>query len=747
MADAVYTFGADTTELVKGIQQVADNTNTMANSMTAVLSRVGGAFEGVKAIAETVWQGVRAAIEATLEPAQRVEQVAVKLGQQMGSVTGGKELASMLELDSANGTKSLEELAKAAGSLSTQMKDPESLRQWVAVLHDISEGSGVSMDTLAGSIQKALATGQAASRSVMPLISAGIPIIQELSKETGIACDEIMAAMKRGEISAGSYMAALQRLTAEGGKYEGMAAQMSNTGKGSVATMWASLEIVLGKIGEMFNSIITPVVQNIASWLQSIAPQVESWVQSFYEAVKPNIAATLDFLGALWEVVKAVGGVLASLLKSLPVLGAWKLQTMVQKGVIQTLTVVLKGLAVVIEAVAKGLNYILGGVLVDEMVAQNEKLRESRERLAKQEEQAAHTGQDGAAASSALAAALGEEAAAAGKAGKAWSDLAEQREAAQRQRTEKLAGMWWQREEKTREGMWNTMDPRDAITSILSTVYKGSKADVLKRMQEISDNRRHATEEELVEYQELARVADLIAQQEARQEKLAEERLKLKQQVNEAEGRYAEKQEAALAATKGLAAEEELLRDKLRALGVEGADVVAAIGRKVVELSREDVKGNKVAIEQLQALREGWDQLTEKKARFARTQRGDLTELKARALEGMGRNDEARRLREKEKVERRIEELRNQGASKRLATEQAILESEVARLNQIDALMQRSRGTVGTHGSGYGNGYFARSFGGDQLSEAKKSNQYLARIERLCEKLNQSTGKQAFVLS
>ncbi|MDO4818068.1 MAG: hypothetical protein Q3986_06545 [Akkermansia sp.] len=747
MADAVYTFGADTTELVKGIQQVADNTNTMANSMTAVLSRVGGAFEGVKAIAETVWQGVRAAIEATLEPAQRVEQVAVKLGQQMGSVTGGKELASMLELDSANGTKSLEELAKAAGVLSAQMRDPESLRQWVAVLHDISEGSGVSMDTLAGSIQKALATGQAASRSVMPLISAGIPIIQELSKETGIACDEIMAAMKRGEISAGSYMAALQRLTAEGGKYEGMAAQMSNTGKGSVATMWASLEIVLGKIGEMFNSIITPVVQNIASWLQSIAPQVESWVQSYYEAVKPNIDATMDFLGALWEVVKAVGSVLASLLKSLPVLGAWKLQTTIQKVVIQELTVLLKGLAIIIDLVAKGLNYLLGGVLVDEMVAQNDKLRESRERLAKQEEQAASAADSSAAGALASAAALGEEADAASKASKQWHELARARWAAEKQRADKVADMSGERFVKAREAKWNTMNPADAITSILSTVYKSSKADVLKRMQEIEEHGSSMSEDEYYLYQRLSYVLEQIGKQEARQEKLAEERLKLKKQVNEAEGRYAEKQAAALAATKGLAAEEELLRDKLRALGVEGADVVAAIGRKVVELSREDVKGNKVAIEQLQQLREGWDQLTDKKARFARTQRGDLTELKARALEGMGRNEEARRLREKEKVERRIEELRNQGASKRLATEQAILESEVARLNQIDALMQRSRGTVGTHGSGYGNGYFARSFGGDQLSEAKKSNQLLQRIARLCEKLNQGTGNQAFVLS
>ena len=149
----------------------------------------------------------------------------------------------------------------------------------------------------------------------------------------------------------------------------------------------------------------------------------------------------------------------------------------------------------------------------------------------------------------------------------------------------------------------------------------------------------------------------------------------------------------------------------------------------------------------LQDMRKAWVDLTARKEAYARTRVNDLQELKASALEAAGRTDEARKLREELVMQKRIEELRNAGASKRAAMEQAMLEREIRAVKEAADLADKSRGVVGTSGSSYGNGYFARSFGGEQLNETKKLTGLVQRIETLIKKNNNSKQSTVYRLA
>lgn len=748
-ADAVYTFGADTAQLTKALQDVANNTNTMANSLSGIMSRVGTAFMGVKAVAETAMQVVTKAIEATLEPAQKVELAATRLGVQLGSMSQGKELADLLNLDSANGTKSLEELAKVAGTLSNQFKDTASIREWVGVLHDISEGSGVAMDTIASAIQKTAATGTAASRSVLPLISGGIPIVKELAAVTGIAADDIQGALKANAISADDFFAALKRLTAEGGKYHDMAQTMSNTGKGSIDTMWASLGIVLGKVGDIFNKTLTPVVQKIGAWLQDIAPKVEAWATAYYNAIKPNLDATMDFLGGLWEVIEGVGSFIAEIIKCPVIMALWKGRMEACRVVLEALGKVLEIVGKALKGLAMALNYLLGSFLTDDLVAKDAEVAEAARRHEELAAKTAQTAQDVAGAIGDEADALDGEAEATHKAAKGHDALAEaiKRETDARKRVDAARDDQDARRMKAQEATWAAMSPQDAITSILGTYQRDSKAAIIREMQELADG-RYMDEFEQARYERLAYALDQIT---AAEKRLANEREHARtalRGVMSDEEAWARDQAWATAQTHGLAAAQKHLRGEIEALaGPLGSDVVGGITERIKELAEADAEGNKEAIDMLQDMRKAWVDLTARKEAYARTRVNDLQELKASALEAAGRTDEARKLREELVMQKRIEELRNAGASKRSAMEQAMLEREIRAVKEAADLADKSRGVVGTSVSSYGNGYFARSFGGEQLNETKKLTGLVQRIETLIKKNNNSKQSTVYRLA
>lgn len=739
MADAVYTFGADVSAITKSLQQVAQNTSTMANSWTAVLARWGQAFQAVQQVATTVCSAISSAMDSCLEPARKLEDAATRLGVQLGSMQLGQDVARQLELMSANGTKSLDELARAAGALSgISGGDMGELVSLVAMVQDIAEGSGVSMATLAGTINKVGLAGKVTTRDLRPLVAAGGPIADALANEIGVAAADLQDELKEGTVSAEQLIRAMRSLTEEGGKYHRMAATMSNTGSGSLATMWASLDIVLGKIGQKVNTAITPVVQAVSAFLQRLAPQVEQWLDAWLAQVEPLSGSIMEMGHALWQVISAVGELLASVVKSPVVLGLMVQQLQNAATVCKVLATSMEILAGMIKGLAYVVNMVGGGFLADNAIAGAERAAEAAKRLREMQAK-------GAAPAQADGGEDAERRAAQDKA-RAESMLREAEEAAKR--SQQIVESTIKLRRKLQESAWEAMAPADAIASVLSTVAKKSKQELLDAMASIQDAAWNGTAsaEQLGEYEQLERALESIGRHEERQKKLVEERKKALQDLAKEEARYESRKLWETAQKNGLLAQEKTLRDELARVGqVGGEDVGKAASQRMEQLAKEDAKKNAAAIAQLREIRDMWDDLVQRKQEYARTQTAALTGLRADVLEYQGKDDAAAKLRAEQEVAERIEELRNEGASKRIAMEQALLEQEVKKLREIDGIA-RQIGSVGTRGAGYGNGYYSRVFGGDQLSETRKSNQLLTRIEQLVTKISNKKTSNVAIL-
>lgn len=163
-----------------------------------------------------------------------LEDVSKQLGVMMGSSADGSALASSLQRLATNGVVGMQELQSAA--LIGSFDDPGQIAQWVARFADISAGSKLSATRLA---------------EVM-----------------GKSVDEVVKLGAEGKVSSEALLAAFVALTAEGGKFHDLNAEMSNTTAGSWETLKASFQEILAEAGQVLTGIVRPILQALASLLQ-----------------------------------------------------------------------------------------------------------------------------------------------------------------------------------------------------------------------------------------------------------------------------------------------------------------------------------------------------------------------------------------------------------------------------------------------------------------------------------------------
>lgn len=292
--DAVVNIGADGSAFSRAMQDIAKNTDTMANSIGAQLARVGQAFNGLA----TVGHAAARAVSAVTAPAAEIEDAAAALSVMLGNDTAAaKDLAVNLQLMAANGKIGMEDLFGAARALSNVYKDKTHLEHWVGVFADIAAGSKVSASRLGEFVARLNDTGKV---ELNELANAGIPIFEALGRVTGKNTEELRKMGAAGEISTGQLLAAFKALTAEGGKYHELNATLSNTTKGSFDTLSASISACAGMLGAPINDAMRPILQELAALLQEMRPQMEDVAEAvgkFFQGAATLARPLIDALG------------------------------------------------------------------------------------------------------------------------------------------------------------------------------------------------------------------------------------------------------------------------------------------------------------------------------------------------------------------------------------------------------------------------------------------------------------------
>lgn len=658
--DAEINVGANGEAFTKEMAKLAKNTDTMANSITARLARLGGAWQAIKGpldklgnIGKSVFTGISDSIEKAA--AQETLQVA------FGVLLKGEEQAlnflEQLNEYAAKTPYSIDSISASAKTLlsMTALSGDEALAV-IKQLGDVSAMTGKDLNELAQLYAKAVNTG-VDNVIVKQLANAGFDLKGYIAQIQGISYEEVGEKISKGVIGIEHFNAALKLATAEGGKFYEGTGRLAETAAGKWSTMMDNVSQAMTRFGE--------------GVLPSLKPAMDAITEAIQQAV-PAVAALGEQLG-VW-----LGGKVQD--DAIPALQGLVLQLpMIKKQILEAADKV----GDFVDTIMKIPNAVLSaqrflGKLTSALSiysATDSDLESSwkqAEQIMRQEERARE----------------------------------EEAKAEQEHLQAMIDGYNERVEQRKKEAA-----ARDAANAATAE----SNAEKLE-----ATKKQLAAETALAEQKK----ADAAAEKKAIEDnaKAYEDYLKKKTAW---EARDADKTRG----KKDIGRQEWELRQEAFTRGIAGEVSPDSIRAKMDELAEAGAKTNEKEIEALQRLLDNWVALTEAKRRYQQQRADDEAELRIQALHAVGDEQAAKAAQERYEIEKRTRELREGGMGAASAAQQAALEAEIRKANEMRQKIQNARVEfIQSSHAGVGGGGVSIRVGESQLEEARKHTQTLDSI-------------------
>lgn len=747
--DASISVGADGSAFSKTIKAMEKNTDTMANSISAKLARMGQAFDGLKSIGRDA-AGV---ITALTEPAAHLENVATSLGVVMGNAEAAERLTGSLERLATNGVVSFDELHRSARALTNVFKDDAVISHYVSRLADIAAGTDIPATRLAELVARMEDVGKA---ELTELSNKGVPIYEVLAEVMGKSRDEVVKLGNEGKVSCSAYLAALEKLTDEGGRYHQMNSKMSNTTKGSWDTLKASITECMAAIGEPINDILRPVLQDLASWIQNNKEEITAVGKGIVN-VCTNVHTLTIGLGILAATMrgsmtagmmrmaagfKPIMAGLRSFRMAAALTGSYWRATMVGMAVATraacaaikgALASTLVGLGVVVLGEVLGWLYTkfsdaedaaqdMGAAAEDATAATNDALEASRREMKLREE--ANRQERDRTQQMAEQARLAEE--------------------ARRSEEQRLRAIEQQRKARHNSEFESEMDALRDLGEPLGGGTAGVVQARLRRVGSPSEEALYAerdrleslksiTEEQKARYDEVTAAIGKIEEEHRKAAEAAREHTKevedLRNQYYDRRRNYNDARQNEAYQKLSIPAQQKQLQQDARAAGYFGDMNPEDIRSHLDALAQADAGAYAHQISALEKILELHTELVKRKQEYQATRTDDMQQLRIQALELAGRHRAAAALRDELALQQRITALREQGATEKQATEQAALEARTQKAAERQQKINSSRiELVQGSQAAVGGGGASIRIGDVQLKESKQQTKYLKEI-------------------
>lgn len=248
-----------------GIQQIAKSVGILDNNITGISNKTPIATSGLTKLAGVAtglflsWQAFDA-VKTLFNKGVELEQTRIKFEVLLGSVEKGT--AMLKELNNyANATPySNQGIIKGAETMLGFGIAHEKIMGNMKMLGDVAMGNEEKLSGLSLVYSQVMATGRLMGQDLLQLINQGFNPLQVISDNTGISMAELKNKMEDGAISATMIEKAFRLATSEGGRYYGMADNMSNSAGGKWSTFMGSFVDLLSRVGLKLAEWVTPLI-------------------------------------------------------------------------------------------------------------------------------------------------------------------------------------------------------------------------------------------------------------------------------------------------------------------------------------------------------------------------------------------------------------------------------------------------------------------------------------------------------
>ena len=281
----------------RAFKSVKSRMGGLASSAGTVLSTIGkfGAVLGGAAVGAVTLLG-----KSALTSASAFEQSEIAFTTMLGSAEKAQELLGEITDFAKKTPFSLEGVERSSRQLLAVGFSAKEVIPTLKSIGDVSAGLGLGeegLQRLILNLGQVKTQGKLTGRELRDFAVAGVPIIDELSKNLGVAKEEVAGLVSKGLVSSDEVLNAFASMSSEGGKFGDLMSKQSDTAAGRFSNLKDTLQILLREIGQSLLPLASSIVSTLSSAFEFLSPKIKTFVDFFVSGIN----RVKEFLGPLIE--------------------------------------------------------------------------------------------------------------------------------------------------------------------------------------------------------------------------------------------------------------------------------------------------------------------------------------------------------------------------------------------------------------------------------------------------------------
>ncbi len=306
-----YSITLDNSELRRGAQEsvniihgIGQSAQKEGDAIDSSFRKIGQAAAGIFAASQ-----IKDFVTQVANVRGEFQKLEIAFKTMLGSATQADALMGQLIETAATTPFGMSDIANSAKQLLAYGLEADKVNETLIRLGDIAAGLSIPINDLAYLYGTTMVQGRMYTQDLNQFLGRGIPIMDELAAQFGVAKDKVKDLVTEGKVGFPEVEKAIISLTSQGSKFGGLMEAQSSTITGQISNIEDSIEQMFNELGKRSEGVINDTL-DIASTI------VDNWetigktlltVISTYGAYKAAVlaVAAAHKVAAIWGEVQA----------------------------------------------------------------------------------------------------------------------------------------------------------------------------------------------------------------------------------------------------------------------------------------------------------------------------------------------------------------------------------------------------------------------------------------------------------
>lgn len=295
------TGANESKRILSGIGQTAVDEGRRIDD---TMNRIGKTVAGVFAVAQ-----MKEFATSVVNVRGEFQKLEISFKTMLGSEEKAARLMDQLVKTAATTPFSMGDIANSAKQLLAYGLEAEKVNDTLIRLGDIAAGLSIPINDLAYLYGTTMVQGRLYTQDLNQFLGRGIPLMEELAKQFGVAESEVKKLVEEGKVGFPQVQQAIVNLTSEGSKFGGLMEAQSKTIAGQISNIEDQIEQMFNEIGKSSEGAISgalSVTSEVIEHWEEIGKVLLTVIATYgaYKAAVIAVAAAHKLM-ALWQTAQA----------------------------------------------------------------------------------------------------------------------------------------------------------------------------------------------------------------------------------------------------------------------------------------------------------------------------------------------------------------------------------------------------------------------------------------------------------